>query len=169
VGEALPDERPLLELSGLRTHFFTADGVVKAVDGVDLTVRAGEVVGLVGESGSGKSVTAMSVLQLVSAPGRIVGGTVLLDGEDLATKSKAELRAIRGDRVSMVFQQPLSSLNPAYTTGFQIAEVYEVHEDLKRAVGRERAAEMLAKVGIPDAGVAPGRTRTSSPAARRSA
>ena len=142
---------PLLEVRGLRTHFFTADGVVKAVDGVDLTVRKGEVVGLVGESGSGKSVTAMSVLQLVGAPGRIVGGSVLLDGEDLGTKSKKELRAIRGDRVSMVFQQPLSSLNPAYTTGFQIAEVYEVHDDISRKVGRERAAEMLARVGIPDA------------------
>ena len=144
-------EPPLLELSGLRTHFFTADGVVKAVDGVDLTVRRGEVVGLVGESGSGKSVTAMSVLRLVGAPGRIVGGTIRLDGEDLGTKSKQELRAIRGDRVSMVFQQPLSSLNPAYTTGFQIAEVYEVHQDVERRIGRERAAEMLAKVGIPDA------------------
>ena len=142
---------PLLEVRGLRTHFFTADGVVKAVDGVDLTVHRGEVVGLVGESGSGKSVTAMSVLQLVGAPGRIVGGSVLLDGEDLAAKSKKELRAIRGDRVSMVFQQPLSSLNPAYTTGFQIAEVYEVHDHIRRKAGRERAAEMLARVGIPDA------------------
>ena len=146
-----PVERPLLEVRDLRTHFFTADGVVKAVDGVDLTVHRGEVVGLVGESGSGKSVTAMSVLRLVGPPGRIVGGSVLLDGEDLAAKSTRQLRAIRGDRVSMVFQQPLSSLNPAYTTGFQIAEVYEVHDDIARKVGRTRAAEMLARVGIPDA------------------
>ena len=109
------------------------------------------MVGLVGESGSGKSVTAMSVLRLVGPPGRIVGGSVLLDGEDLATKSKRELRAIRGDRIAMVFQQPLSSLNPAYTTGFQIAEVYEVHDRITRKVGRERSAEMLARVGIPDA------------------
>jgi oligopeptide/dipeptide ABC transporter ATP-binding protein len=143
--------RPLLEIRGLRTHFFTADGVVKAVDGVDLTVRRGEVVGLVGESGSGKSVTAMSVLRLVGDPGRIVGGSILLDGEDLAGKSLKELQAIRGDRVSMVFQQPLSSLNPAYTTGFQISEVWEVHERVERKVGRERAAAMLARVGIPDA------------------
>jgi oligopeptide/dipeptide ABC transporter ATP-binding protein len=152
VSEAeAPGGPPLLEIRGLRTHFFTADGVVKAVDGVDLTVRRGEVLGLVGESGSGKSVTAMSVLRLVAEPGRVVGGTIRLDGEDLAAKTLKELQAIRGDRVSMVFQQPQSSLNPAYTTGFQISEVYEVHDDLARKVGRERAVAMLTRVGIPDA------------------
>jgi peptide/nickel transport system ATP-binding protein len=142
---------PLLEISGLRTWFHTSDGVVKAVDDVDLRVGRSEVVGLVGESGSGKSVTAMSVLQLVGEPGRIEGGSIRLDGEELLGKSRREMRAVRGERVAMVFQQPVSSLNPAYTTGLQIAEVYEVHRGLKRKVGRRRAVEMLARVGIPDA------------------
>jgi oligopeptide/dipeptide ABC transporter ATP-binding protein len=142
---------PLLDIRGLRTWFFTADGVVKAVDGVDLTVDRGEVLGLVGESGSGKSVTALSLLRLVDQPGRIVDGTVTFDGVDLTAASDDEMRQMRGGRIGMVFQQPVSSLNPAYRIGFQIAEVYEVHEDLSRSEGRERAVEMLAKVGIADA------------------
>ncbi len=147
----VPPVTPLLEISGLRTWFFTADGVVKAVDGVDLTVGKGEVLGLVGESGSGKSVTMLSSLRLVSDPGRIVAGSVRLDGAELLDKPRAEMRRIRGKRVSMIFQQPLSSLNPAYRTSFQIGEVYEIHEDIPRKVARQRAAEMLAKVGIADA------------------
>ena len=141
---------PLLEIEQLSTWFFTADGIVKAVDGVDLTVDRGSVVGLVGESGSGKSVTSLSVLRLVGDPGRIVSGAIRFDGEDLLTKSMKEMRAVRGERVSMIFQQPVSSLNPAYRAGFQIAEVYEVHERTRRKAGRQRAVEMLRTVGIPD-------------------
>ena len=142
---------PLLEVGGLRTWFFTADGVVKAVDGVDLTVQKGEVLGLVGESGSGKSVTFLSVMGLVDQPGRVVDGRVTFDGQDLRAASRDQLRALRGSRIAMIFQQPISSLNPAYRVGFQISEVYEVHEGAKREVGWERARQMLAKVGIPDA------------------
>jgi peptide/nickel transport system ATP-binding protein len=146
-----PPSAPLLEIESLRTWFFTSDGVVKAVDGVDLTIDKGEVLGLVGESGSGKSVTALSVLRLVDQPGRIVGGSVRFDGEELLTKSRSDMRAIRGERISMIFQQPLSSLNPAYRIGYQIAEVYEIHADIEKRVGRERAIEMLQRVGIGDA------------------
>ena len=145
------DAEPLLAIEGLRTWFFTRDGIVKAVDGVDLTVRAGETVGLVGESGSGKSVTAMSVLRLVDQPGRIVDGTVTFGGDDLGAASAPQMRAVRGSRIGMVFQQPVSSLNPSYRVGFQVAEVYEAHGGSRRGEGRERAIEMLTRVGIPDA------------------
>jgi peptide/nickel transport system ATP-binding protein len=144
-------EDALLDIRGLRTWFFTSDGVVKAVDGVDLTVGRGEVLGLVGESGSGKSVTALSVLRLVDQPGRIVDGTITFDGVELTSASDEDMRRLRGGRVGMVFQQPVSSLNPAYRIGFQIAEVYEAHERMSRSEGRDRAVEMLAKVGIADA------------------
>jgi peptide/nickel transport system ATP-binding protein len=145
---------PLLRIEGLRTWFFTPDGVVKAVDGVDLTAHRGEVLGLVGESGSGKTVTAMSVLGLVDQPGRIVTGDIHFDGRDLRAATNQELRAIRGGRIGTIFQQPVSSLNPAYRVGFQIAEVYEVHEDsLDKDQRWERAVEMMTKVGIPDAEV----------------
>jgi peptide/nickel transport system ATP-binding protein len=143
---------PLLAVRGLRTWFFTSDGVVKAVDGVDLTVNQGEIVGLVGESGSGKSVTSFSVLRLVDQPGRIVGGSITFDGQDLRAASNEEMRAVRGSRIGMIFQQPISSLNPSYRVGFQIAEVYEAHERMKRSEGWERAEAMLAKVRMPDAG-----------------
>jgi oligopeptide/dipeptide ABC transporter ATP-binding protein len=146
-----PTDEPLLSVRGLRTWFFTHDGIVKAVDGVDLTVRKGEVVGLVGESGSGKSVTSLSVMGLVDEPGRVVAGDVTFDGQDLRAASPDELRALRGRRIAMIFQQPISSLNPSYRVGFQISEVYEVHEGAKRSVGWDRARRMLAKVGIPDA------------------
>jgi peptide/nickel transport system ATP-binding protein len=142
---------PLLTVRGLRTWFFTSDGVVKAVDGVDLTVNPGEIVGLVGESGSGKSVSALSVLRLVDEPGRIVDGSITFDGRDLRAASNEEMRALRGSRIGMIFQQPVSSLNPSYRVGFQISEVYEAHQRLKRSEGWERAEAMLAKVGIPDA------------------
>ncbi len=148
--ERSPSE-PILEISGLRTYFFTRDGTVKAVDGVDLEVYPGEIVGLVGESGCGKSVTSMSVLRLVSDPGRIVDGEVRFKGENLADKTQKQLRAIRGDQISMIFQQPNASLNPVFRAGYQIAEVYEIHQGLKKKDGRELAIEMLRKVGIPDA------------------
>ena len=141
---------PLLSVRGLRTWFFTSAGVVKAVDGVDLTVGRGEIVGLVGESGSGKSVTSLSVMRLVDEPGRIVDGTIRFDGQDLGAASNEAMRLLRGSRIGMIFQQPISSLNPAYRVGFQIAEVYEAHGDTKRSVGWERARQMLARVGIAD-------------------
>ncbi|WP_051062865.1 ABC transporter ATP-binding protein [Ilumatobacter nonamiensis] len=145
-----PDEEPLLEIRGLRTYFFTRDGIVQAVDGVDLEVRRGEVLGLVGESGCGKSVTSMSVLRLISEPGRIVEGEVLFKGENLGEKSASEMREIRGDQISMIFQQPNASLNPVYSAGVQISEVFEIHEGLKRKLGVERAVEALRRVGISD-------------------
>jgi peptide/nickel transport system ATP-binding protein len=145
------DGTPILEIKDLRTWFFTADGIVKAVDGVDLTVARGEVVGLVGESGSGKSVSMFSALRLVGNPGRIVGGSVHVGGDDVLAMGKAALRDLRGDRVSMVFQQPNSSLNPCFRVDAQIAEVYRIHERTKKRVGIERAVQMLAKVGIADA------------------
>jgi oligopeptide/dipeptide ABC transporter ATP-binding protein len=142
---------PILQISSLETHFFTRDGVVKAVDGVDLTVGKGEILGLVGESGCGKSVTSMSVLRLIQNPGEIVGGSIRFHGEDLLDLSEKEMRSIRGDRISMIFQQPVGSLNPVFTAGSQISEVYEIHEGLKKKEGNARAVEMLQKVGIPDA------------------
>jgi oligopeptide/dipeptide ABC transporter ATP-binding protein len=142
---------PILEIVGLRTWFFTSDGIVKAVDGVDLAVAKGEVLGLVGESGSGKSVTMFSALRLVSPPGRTVAGDIHFDGRDVLAMSRDELRALRGHRVTMIFQQPNSSLNPCYRAGYQVGEVYEIHDKARRSAGEERAVEMLAKVGIPDA------------------
>jgi oligopeptide/dipeptide ABC transporter ATP-binding protein len=149
----------VLEIHGLKTWFFTADGIVKAVDGVDLTVGRGEILGLVGESGSGKSVTMFSTLRLVGEPGRVVAGDIRFDGRDVLALSKKELLDIRGNRVTMIFQQPNSSLNPCYRVGDQIGEVYEIHAQASRKVSEERAVEMLAKVGIPD----PGRRARSYP------
>jgi oligopeptide/dipeptide ABC transporter ATP-binding protein len=145
-----PTAPNILEIAGLRTWFFTADGIVKAVDGVDLTVRPGEVLGLVGESGSGKSVSMFSALRLVSNPGRIVAGEVRLKGRDVLAMSQKELQEVRGDDVTMIFQQPNSSLNPCYRVGAQISEVYEIHDRVKKKVGLSRAVEMLRAVGIPD-------------------
>jgi oligopeptide/dipeptide ABC transporter ATP-binding protein len=140
---------PLLVLRDLQTHFDTDDGLIRAVDGVSLEVRAGETLALVGESGSGKSVTALSILRLVARPqGRIVGGEVRFRGRDLLRCSDAEMRAIRGREISMIFQEPMTSLNPVLTCGDQIAEVVELHERLSRARARERAIEMLGRVGI---------------------
>ncbi len=149
----------LLEVRGLKTHFMTRDGVVQAVDGVDLSVRRGEVLGVVGESGCGKSVTALSVLGLVPYPGEIVAGEVMFDGVDLTELSQRRLAKLRGDRISMIFQQPTSSLNPVFRAGDQIAEMYELHRDWSEEVEEEKAIEMLAKVGIPD----PGRRARSYP------
>ncbi len=146
-----PDDAPLLEVRDLRTYFHTRDGVVKAVDGVNLTVRPGEVVGLVGESGCGKSVTSLSIMRLIPAPGKIETGEVLFNGRNVLEMSRKELEGLRGEQISMIFQQPTSSLNPVYEVGAQISEVYEIHRDIANKVGEERAVEMLHKVGIPDA------------------
>ncbi len=142
--------RPLLEIKGLRTSFYTRDGVVRAVDGIDFHVDRGEIMGLVGESGCGKSVTSLSVMRLVAKPGRIEGGEILFDGQDLLKLSNDQMRRIRGERISMIFQQPQSSLNPVWDVGKQIAEVLEIHRGLKRGAARARALELLKMVGIPD-------------------
>jgi len=143
-------DAPLLSVRGLRTWFATRSGDVHAVDGVDLTVARGEVLGLVGESGSGKSVTMMSVLRLVDKPGRIVAGSVDFDGLELTTLPKRQLHSIRGNRISMVFQQPNASLHPCYPAGVQVSEVYEIHRNSSRKAGLAKAVEMLRRVGIPD-------------------
>ena len=139
----------LLEIRGLKTHFKTDDGWVHAVDGVDLSVNSGETVCLVGESGSGKSVTAMSVLKLVPMPpGRLVAGQVLWDGRDLVPLPPAEMQQLRGREIGVVFQEPMTALNPVYTVGEQISEGLRLHEGLSRAAAMERAAELLALVHI---------------------
>src|SRR5437773_2042875 len=141
---------PLLELRELKTHFFTDDGVVRAVDGVSYALAPGETLAVVGESGSGKSVTALSILRLVpSPPGRIVGGSIRFRGRELLSLSEPEMRGIRGKEIAMIFQEPMTSLNPVYTCGEQIMEVLEVHLNAGRAAAREQAIELLKKVGIP--------------------
>jgi peptide/nickel transport system ATP-binding protein/oligopeptide transport system ATP-binding protein len=141
---------PLLKLENLQTHFFTDDGVVRAVDGVSYEIYPGETLAVVGESGSGKSVTALSILKLVpSPPGRIVGGRILFQGRDLAGLSTEEMRKIRGKEISMIFQEPMTSLNPVYTCGEQIIEAVVLHEHVDRRTARVRAIEMLQLVGIP--------------------
>ena len=141
---------PLLEVRDLRTWFHTRHGVAKAVDGIDFHVDRGEVLGIVGESGCGKSVTALSAMRLVPPPGRVESGEVRFAGRDLLALSAAEMVALRGDRISMIFQDPTSALNPVAQVGLQISEVYEIHRQVQRKVGVERAVEMLVKVGIPD-------------------
>ena len=142
---------PLLELRNLKTHFFTQDGVVKAVDGVTFSVDDGKTLGVVGESGCGKSVTAMSILRLVGRPGRIVEGEIRVHGRDLVPLSENEIRDVRGNTISMIFQEPMTSLNPVYTCGDQIAEAVALHLHVDRKAAMDRAVEMLQFVGIPDA------------------
>src|SRR5881396_2810111 len=140
---------PLLVVEDLKTHFFTRRGITRAVDGVSFTLRAGETLALVGESGSGKSVTCLSLVRLVPEPaGRIVGGRVLLDGEDLLGKSPAEMRRVRGKQIAMVLQDPMTSLNPALTIGTQVGEVVRLHQGLRGAPLRERVLESLRRLRI---------------------
>jgi len=149
----------LLTVRGLQTSFDTRHGIVRAVTGVDFEVRKGEVLGLVGESGCGKSVTALSILGLVAPPGRVHGGEAIFEGRDLLSMSDRDLRTLRGDRIAMIFQQPQSSLNPVMDVGYQIGEALELHRDMSEKVARERALELMRKVGIPD----PERRSTSYP------
>ena len=143
----------LLEVRDLATHFFTQDGVVKAVDYISYDLEEGEVLGVVGESGCGKSVHALSIMRLVpSPPGRTVSGEVVFEGEDLLQMDDAEMRHIRGNRIAMVFQEPMTSLNPVLTIGRQLTETLELHQGMNGAQARTRAAELLSTVGIPDAG-----------------
>jgi peptide/nickel transport system ATP-binding protein len=142
---------PLLQVTDLTTHFATRQGALKAVDGVSFSIGEGEIIGLVGESGSGKSVTGFSILGLVDPPGRIVGGSVKLNGRELVGLAPGELRAIRGREIAMVFQDPSATLNPVLTIGTQMRLALEAHGRVGEAAARARAAEVLTRVGIPDA------------------
>jgi len=142
----------LLQVKDLRTHFFTDEGVVRAVDGISYDVQEGETMGLVGESGCGKSVSALSILRLIpSPPGKIVGGEVWFDGQDLLKVDEDEIRHVRGNRIAMIFQEPMTSLNPVLTIGRQITEALELHLKMNRNAANRRAAELLEMVGIPEA------------------
>jgi oligopeptide/dipeptide ABC transporter ATP-binding protein len=146
------DYRHLLEVKNLRTYFHVLEGTAKAVDGLSINLSAGEVLGVVGESGCGKSVTALSVMRLLkSPPARIEGGEILYKGRNLLELSRQEMRSIRGKRISMIFQEPMTSLNPVYTIGEQISEILALHEGAGREESRRRAIEMLEKVQIPSA------------------
>ena len=140
----------LLQLRDLHTHFHTPDGVVKAVDGVTYDLHAGETLGVVGESGCGKSVTALSILRLIpEPPGRIFGGGILFEGKDLTKMAQKDLRKIRGNHISMIFQEPMTSLNPVFTIGFQIAEAVMLHQGMNKKDAMDKSAQMLELVGIP--------------------
>jgi oligopeptide/dipeptide ABC transporter ATP-binding protein len=143
-------KKPLLEVKNLKTYFFTEDGVVKAVDGVDFVVYPGEVLGLVGESGCGKSVSLLSVMRLISQPGKITEGEIFFDGQNLLNLSETEMTHVRGNRISMIFQQPQTALNPVFKVGDQISEVLSIHQDCDKDTGRKRAIELLTMVGIPE-------------------
>jgi peptide/nickel transport system ATP-binding protein/oligopeptide transport system ATP-binding protein len=142
----------LLEVSELKTHFFTEDGIVKAIDGVSFSIDKKESFGLVGESGCGKSVTALSIIRLVPyPPGKIVGGSILLDGDELVSKSEKEMQKIRGKEISMIFQEPMTSLDPLFTIGHELMEVIMLHQDLDKKEATKKAIGMLKIVGIPEA------------------
>ncbi len=144
-----PDEA-LLEVKNLRTTFFTADGAVDAVDNVSFNVRRGEAVALVGESGCGKSVTAMSIMRLVAVPGKITGGTIRFKGRDLVALPEREMRGVRGNDIAMVFQEPMTSLNPVFKIGAQVAEAIRIHRKVGKKEAWKQAGDMLELVSIPD-------------------
>lgn len=148
VTESKPQNN-ILEVKELKTSFFTEELEVKAVDGVSFSLPKGKTVGLVGESGSGKSITSLSIMQLIDKPGKIVGGDILFNGDNLLDKSNAQMRDIRGKDISMIFQEPMTSLNPTFTVGQQISESYKIHEGLGKKEARHRSIEMLKLVGIP--------------------
>ena len=145
------DKKPLLEVRNLKTYFYTEDGLVRAVDGVNFEVYPGEVLGLVGESGCGKSVTSLSIMRLIAPPGKVTEGEILLNGVDLLKLSEEEMIKVRGNRISMIFQQPQTALNPVFQVDDQIAEVLNIHKDFGREAGKKRAVDLLKMVGIPDA------------------
>ena len=141
--------KPLLEVRNLKTHFFTYNGVAKAVDDVSFDIAPGEMVGIVGESGSGKSVTARSIMRIIpSPPGKIVGGSIAFDGRALLELSDKQMQDVRGNQISMIFQEPITALNPVYTVGYQLREVILKHQDKSKAQAFELAEEMLRLVGI---------------------
>ncbi len=146
----MKDKETILEVRGLKTQFFTEGGIVRAVDGVDFHFKRCEVLGIVGESGCGKSVTSLSLMKLIGQPGRIVEGEIIFDNQDLVNYSDTQMTSIRGNRISMIFQQPTSCLNPVFRVGEQLAEVLHIHQDLGRDAGQKRAIELLSMVGIPE-------------------
>jgi len=139
----------ILEIKNLQTFFYTDDGVAKAVNGIDFEINKGETLGIVGESGCGKSVTSMSILRLVSSPGKIVGGEIVYNGQNLLNYTENQMRLIRGNEISMIFQEPMTSLNPVYTVGNQIAEILRVHRGMNKKEAMQKTVEMLEIVGIP--------------------
>ncbi|MCI8815259.1 MAG: ABC transporter ATP-binding protein [Angelakisella sp.] len=140
----------VLQVTNLKTYFYTEEGLVPAVDGLDFTLKKGETLAIVGESGCGKSVTSLSILRIVpSPPGKIIDGQILYRGEDLLQKSEKEMRAIRGNEISMIFQEPLTSLNPVFTIGRQISDILRLHQGMNKAQAHQKAVEMLGKVRIP--------------------
>jgi peptide/nickel transport system ATP-binding protein len=142
-------DEPLLAARDLRTYFDTAEGTVQASDGISLDIHEGEIVGLVGESGCGKSVTSRSLMRLVRSPGYNPSGAIHFDGEDLMNLSAEEIRKIRGNLISMIFQEPMSALNPVFDIGWQVGEPLRVHEGLSKAESKDRAVELMRQVGIP--------------------
>ncbi len=140
----------LLDIQGLKTYFYTEDGVVKAVDGVDLQVKRGETLGIVGESGCGKSVTSLSVMRLIGAPGKVIAGKINFDGKNLLAMTESQMTKIRGNRISMIFQQPTTCLNPVFKIGDQVSEVLNIHQSLGKEAGMKRSIELLRMVGIPE-------------------
>jgi len=150
MAEAMENGAPLLDVTGLRVHFYTGAGVVKAVDGVDFGLRAGQTLGLVGESGSGKTISSLSLLRLVPRPGRIISGNIAFQGENLIDKTENEMRAVRGRKIAMIFQNPAFSLNPIYSVGDQLGEILMWHEKVNRKAANERVTELLRLVGITD-------------------
>ncbi len=139
----------LLEIKDLKTYFHTENGVVPSVDGVSFSIKKGETIAVVGESGSGKSVTSLSIMGLVGSPGKVVGGEVLFEGKDLTTISNREMRKLRGNEIAMIFQEPLTSLNPLFTVGNQISESIRLHQNASKEEAKIKSIEMLKKVGIP--------------------
>jgi peptide/nickel transport system ATP-binding protein len=139
----------LLDVHGLKTQFSTEDGIIRAVDGVDFYVRRGETLGIVGESGCGKSVTSLSVMRLIAPPGKVAEGRIMFDNKNLLDLPESEMTKIRGNRISMIFQQPTTCLNPVFKIGDQISEVLSIHQSLGKEAGRKRAIELLRMVGIP--------------------
>lgn len=144
------NSRVLLQVRKLKTYFATDDGAVQAVDGVDLTLHRGETLGIVGESGSGKSVTALSILRLIQSPGEIIAGQITFDEQDLLSLHEEQMRLIRGNRISMIFQQPTTSLNPVFRVGEQIMEALHIHQGLNGEEAQRRCVELLGMVGLPD-------------------
>lgn len=139
----------ILKINGLKTYFYTEKGVIKAVDGVDFSMNEGDTLGIVGESGCGKTVTALSVLQLVPEPGKIVGGSILFNGMDLATLDEAEINKVRGNKISMIFQESMASLNPVLRVGDQVTEAIELHQGLSKKEATEKAIDMFKLVRLP--------------------
>ncbi|MFD2706401.1 ABC transporter ATP-binding protein [Salibacterium lacus] len=145
----MSNDADVLQIQDLQTSFFVDGGEVKAVDGVSLDIPKGKTVGIVGESGSGKSITSMSVMRLIRNPGRIKGGSINFNGEDLLQKTEKQMQKIRGNKISMIFQEPMTSLNPVYTIGQQISEVIQIHQGLSKKHALSKSVEMLELVGIP--------------------